>query len=278
VTFFDTAQAYGFGAAEELLGEALAPDLASRREEVVLATKGGLRPEGGGVVRDSGRGWLRSGVESSLRALGVETIDLYQVHWPDPAVPFTETAETLSELVDEGKIAHVGVSNFDVEQMREFSRGYPLESLQPPYHMFRREVEEEILPHAGEHDIGVMAYGPLAHGLLTGQLDEAAEFDADDWREAHPAFAGQTYRTNLRVVDELAGVAADLGCTLSQLAIAWVLAHPAVHVAIVGSRRAAHVTEAAEAASLELPRDALDRVEAILAGAVPIGGATPEGV
>lgn len=278
VNFFDTAQAYGFGASEELLGEALAPDLTQRRDDIVLATKGGIRPEGDGVVRDSSRQWLRSGVESSLRALGVETIDLYQVHWPDPNVAFAETAEALAELVDEGKIAHVGVSNFDAEQMAEFSRTYPVESLQPPYHMFRREVEADALPWAQQHDVGVMAYGPLAHGLLTGALSRDTVFDEGDWRAGHPAFAGEAFRTNLQVVAQLSELAGELGCKLSQLALGWTLAHPAVHVAIVGSTKADHVSDAALASALEPSRATLDRIEEILSGAVPIGGATPEGV
>lgn len=278
INFFDSAQAYGFGASEELLGEALASDLIHQRDEIVLATKGGIRPEGDGVVRDSSREWLRQGVESSLRALGVETIDLYQVHWPDPNVPFADTAEALAELVDEGKIAHVGVSNFDAQQMAEFAQRYPVESLQPPYHMFRREAETDALPYAQQHDVGVMAYGPLAHGLLTGALTESTVFDDDDWRSAHPAFAGEAYRANLKVVEQLSELAGELGCQLSQLAVAWVLAHPAVDVAIVGSTNADHVSDAALASALEPSRATLDRIEEILAGAVAIGGATPEGV
>jgi aryl-alcohol dehydrogenase-like predicted oxidoreductase len=139
VNFFDTAQAYGFGASERLLGSALAPELGSRRDEVVIATKGGLRPNGdGAVVRDASPTWLREGVEQSLRALAVDHIDLYQLHWPDPAVPVAETAAALQELVDEGKVRHVGVSNFDAPQMAAFARTRPVETLQPPYHLFPR--------------------------------------------------------------------------------------------------------------------------------------------
>src|SRR4029077_18343810 len=115
---------------------------------------------------------LRSGVEASLKALAVDHIDLYQVHWPDPDTPFAETAGALQELVEAGKIRHVGVSNFDAAQMAAFARTRPVETLQPPYHLFRRDIEAEVLPYCAEHDIGVLVYGPLAHGLLTGAIDE----------------------------------------------------------------------------------------------------------
>jgi len=278
VTFFDTAQAYGFGASEKLLGSALRPELAGGGDEIVISTKGGLRAVGDGVVRDASPAFLRSGVEESLRHLGVETIDLYLVHWPDPKVPFAETAGALAELVEEGKIRHVGVSNYDVDQMREFSETQPVESLQPPYHMFRRGIEAQILPYCRAEDIGVMVYGPLAHGLLAGALSESTAFGSDDWRASNEAFRGETYRRNLQVVERLGEVASDLGCTLSQLALAWILANPAVHVAIVGSRRAAHVTEAAAASPLVLTSETRARIEEILAGGEQISGATPESI
>src|SRR5262245_38726379 len=170
VNFFDTAQAYGFGASERLLGKALRDELASSRDDLVIATKGGLRKTDTGVVRDASPEWLRRGVDSSLAALGLDHIDLYQVHWPDPAVPFAETAGALGELITEGKIRHVGVSNYTADQIHEFSATLPVETVQPPYHVFRREIEDELLPYCHSEDIGVLVYGPLAHGLLTGTL------------------------------------------------------------------------------------------------------------
>src|SRR5215210_3486681 len=179
INLFDTAQAYGFGASERLLGRALRDELKTNRDALVIATKGGLRMTGDGLVRDSSREWLREGVEDSLRALRVDHIDLYQVHWPDPNVAFAETGEALEELVEEGKIRHAGVSNFDAHQMDEFARTRPVESLQPPYHLFRRGIETDVLPYAQEHDIGILVYGPLAHGLLSGALGEDTEFAPD---------------------------------------------------------------------------------------------------
>src|SRR3954453_9461383 len=270
IPFFDTAQAYGFGASERLLGKALRRELRWARDELVIATKGGLRMTDEGLLRDSSPEWLRQGVDESLRALGVEHIDVYQVHWPDPSVPFAETAGALQELVEQGKIMRVGVSNFDAAQMDEFARTRPVESLQPPYHLFRREIEADVLPYAQEHDIGVLVYGPLAHGLLTGALSEDTEFASDDWRSRSDLFQGETYRRNLGTVRELERFARERGHTVGQLAIAWTLAHPAVDVAIVGSRRAAHIEESAGALEVELGDDDLAEIERIMTGAVSV--------
>jgi aryl-alcohol dehydrogenase-like predicted oxidoreductase len=278
VNIFDTAQAYGFGASERLLGRALRQELDTRRDEVVIATKGGLRKTDGGVARDASPDSLRSGVDSSLRALGVEYIDLYQVHWPDPKVPVAETAGALREMVEAGKIRHVGVSNYDVEQMAEFEKTLPVETVQPPYHLFRREIEDTILPYAREHNIGVLIYGPLAHGLLTGTLNENTRFPADDWRSKSAVFRGETYRRNLAVVRELEKFAKDRGMTVSQLAIAWTLAHPAVHVAIVGARREHHVAESLAAGDISLSEADLTEIDKIMAAATPVTGPSPESV
>ena len=203
ITLFDTAQAYGFGASERLVGRALRDDLDHRRDEVVIATKGGLRMTENGLVRDSSDAWLRQGVEDSLRAIGVDYIDLYQVHWPDPNVAWAETAGVLEELVRDGKIRHVGVSNFDVAEMEQFGHTRPVETLQPPYSLFRRDIETDVLPYTRAHDIGVLVYGPLAHGLLTGGMDERTTFADDDWRSTNPSFHGETFRRNLEKVRDL---------------------------------------------------------------------------
>jgi aryl-alcohol dehydrogenase-like predicted oxidoreductase len=278
IDLFDSAQAYGFGASERLLGRALRDNLDHRRDDVVLATKGGLRMTPDGMVRDSSPAWLRSGVEQSLRALGVDHIDLYQVHWPDPDVSLAETAGALQQLVDEGKIRHVGVSNYSAVQMAEFARTRPVETLQPPYHLFRREIEEGIAPFALEHDIGLLVYGPLAHGLLSGTMDEHTTFSAGDWRSHSPLFAGETFRRNLQTVRELERWATERGHTVSQLAIAWTLAHPAVNVAIVGARRPAHIEDSVGAAEVELTEDDLAEIDQIMAGAVTVAGPSPESV
>jgi hypothetical protein len=208
INFFDTAQAYGFGRAERLLGQALADELRSARESVVIATKGGLRMDGANLVRDASPGWLRKGVEASLDALGTEYIDLYQVHWPDPGTPITETAAALADLLREGLIRHVGVSNYTTAQIGQFSAMLPVETIQPPYHLFRRDIETSLLPYT--------TFGP------------------GDWRARSAAFTGAGFARNLRVVAALRDFAGRRGATLAQLAVAWVLAHPDVQVAIVG--------------------------------------------
>jgi aryl-alcohol dehydrogenase-like predicted oxidoreductase len=273
VTFFDTAQGYGFGESERLLASALRQ---FPREKLVFATKGGLRPVGNGVGRDASPAWIRQGVESSLRALATEYIDLYQLHWPDPATPFEETAEALSKLIAEEKIRHVGVSNFNVEQMEAFGVTLPVETLQPPYHLFRRAIEAEVLPYTAANDIGVLVYGPLAHGLLGGRLGPDTHFTPGDWRAKSSIFKGETFARNLAVVEALRTLASEIGITLAQLATAWTLANPAVNVAIVGTRNADHVDEALAAVEIDLGDEVMDRIDQIMADATPVSGPSPE--
>jgi aryl-alcohol dehydrogenase-like predicted oxidoreductase len=278
VTFFDTAQAYGFGMSERVMGEALRPELRNRRDKVILATKGGLRMEGGKLQRDASARCLRQGVEQSLRNLGVDYVDLYQLHWPDPRTPFEETAEAMGQFVTEGKVRYIGVSNFDVAQMREFEKTRKIDTLQPPYHLFRRDIEKEILPYCREHGIGALVYGPLAHGLLGGRYTPQTTFSSDDWRSKSPAFRGELFEQNLRVVARLRSLAERHGITVPQLAIAWVLANPAVDVAIVGARRPQQLTQTAPAADVELSEETLQEIAQIMKGAAPTGGPSPEGM
>jgi aryl-alcohol dehydrogenase-like predicted oxidoreductase len=276
IDFFDTAQAYGFGAAEKLLADALWEHVG--RDEVIVATKGGLRMEGDALLRDASARWLREGVESSLRNLRTDTIDLYQVHWPDGGTAAEETAGVLEEMVREGKIRHVGVSNYSADQMAELARHGRVETLQPAYSMLRRAIEEKVLPYTAENDIGVLVYGALAHGILSGKMTVQTTFSDDDWRAGSPDFEGEAFRTNLKVVDRLEGFAAERGITMPQLAVAWTLSHPAVQVAIIGARNPAHLEESARAAEVELSGDDRQELEGILADAVPQTGPSPEAV
>jgi aryl-alcohol dehydrogenase-like predicted oxidoreductase len=273
ITLFDTGRVYG--RSEELLGRALADHLRSDRDEIVISTKGGVRASGSenpgdsGVSRDSRATALRSDLETSLATLGVDHIDLYQAHWPDPHVPLAETAAVLGALRDEGKIRHIGVSNFSAAQMAEFAQGTPAETLQPGYSMLHREPETDELPYAHEHDVGVLVYGPLAHGLLTGTaFDPATTFGEHDWRRNHGLFASPTMERNQAVVGRLDAFARERGHSVSQLALAWVLAQPAVHVAIVGTGKAAHLDAAVPALDVELTADDLTALDAILQDAV----------
>lgn len=279
INFFDTAQAYGFGVSERILGRALAAELEADRDAIVIATKGGLRvDEERGLVRDSSPQWLRRGVEESLANLGLDHIDLYQLHWPDADTPFAETGAALGELRDEGKIRHLGVSNFSVEQMEELSRTLPVETAQPPFHLFRREIERDVLPYARENEIGVLVYGPLAHGLLGGAMTEDTTFPGDDWRRQSSVFQGETFRRNLDAVRRLSELAEERELTVSQLAIAWTLSNPAVHVAIVGARSPDHIAESVGAADLRLDDEDLAQIEEIMGDSVQVAGPSPETV
>jgi aryl-alcohol dehydrogenase-like predicted oxidoreductase len=182
-------------------------------------------------------------------------------------------------MVAEGKVRHVGVSNFGSEEMDAFSATLPVETLQPPYHLFRRDIEREILPYTTSHDIGVLVYGPLAHGLLGGRLSADHRFAPDDWRARSAVFRGEPFRRNLEVVAALEQLARDdLGVPVSRLAMAWTLANPAVDVAIVGTRSPAHVDDAVAAADLELDHQVLGRIDDIMRDAVSVGGPSPESV
>lgn len=276
INFFDTAQAYGFGTAERLLSRALREEIRSRRNEVVLATKGGLRVENGKLLRDASRKWLRQGLEKSLENLGTDYVDLYQVHWPDSNTPMEETTAALEEFVHEGKVRYVGVSNFNAQQMAEFEKTRKLDALQPPYHMFRRDVEKGILPYCEAHGVGVLVYGPLAHGLLAGKYTPNKAFPKDDWRSRNEAFHGKTFRDNLEVVERLKEFAQARGHTVAELAIAWTLAKRSVDVAIVGARRPQQIVETASAVDFHLSDRDLREIDEILKDVMPTGWPTPE--
>ena len=270
ITFFDTAQAYGFGVSERLLADALWSQVG--RDRVVVATKGGLRKEGNTLHRDASARWLREGVEASLRNLRTDYIDLYQVHWPDPKTPAEETGRALADLVREGKIRHAGVSNYSPGQMTELAQYGPVETDQPPYHMFHRDIEAEVLPYAEKNDIGVLVYGPLAHGLLSGTMTKQTTFAADDWRGSSADFKGEKFARDLELVERLKQYA----ITLPQLAIAWAISNPAVDVAIVGARHPVHLDDPAAAADITFSTWERDEIDAILANAVEIVGPAPE--
>ncbi|MER6664020.1 aldo/keto reductase [Amycolatopsis japonica] len=277
VNLFDTAQAYGFGKSEAMLGKALREELKRDRDNLVIATKGGIKPRSE-RPRDSRREWLTQGIEDSLRFLDVDHIDLYQIHWPDSDAPAEETAGILQEFVDAGKIRHVGVSNYDTAGLAAFDKTRPVETLQPPYHLFRRDIETDPLPYARENDIGVLVYSPLGSGLLTGAFTPETTFEKTDWRSRSSAFTGETFQRNLAVVDGLKEFAAGKGISVSQLAIAWTLAQPGVHVAIVGARKAANIEASLAAADIDLSADELAEIDRLTADAVPVSGASPEGV
>ena len=279
VNFFDTAQAYGWGASERLLGEVLADDLASRRDEIVISTKSGVRAEGSKRLRDASPDFLRAGIEDSLRNLGVDHVDVFYVHWPTPdTTPWEETAAALDAFVREGKTRYLGVSNYSADDMTEFERHRKIDVLQPPDHLFRRDAEQDIFPYCREHRIGTHIYGPMAHGLLTGKFSKHWEFEDGDWRKGHPLFETEAFERNIDAVDALERFASERGSSVAQLAVAWTLHNAAVDTAIVGVRKPDHIEGTAPAAEIDLSEDDLRQIDEIAegAGAMAMSGPTPE--
>lgn len=258
IDWIDTAEVYGDGVSERLVGKAIQ----GRRDDVVVATKVAPQPEGSGFRSDD----VRQACEGSLERLGIDRIDLYQLHWPDPqGTPLEETWGAMATLQDEGKVGSIGVSNFDREQIERCLAIRHVDSLQPEFSMLNRENAEPIR-WCGEQGVGVVSYGPLAFGLLTGAITADTRFPPGDWRglkQTEGPFADLA--RSLELVERLRPVAERLGCSLSQLALAWNVHQPGVTAAIAGSRNPAHVRTNAAAGDIELDETTLAELDAILA-------------
>lgn len=263
INWIDTAAVYGLGHSEEVVARAL--DGISDRPYIF--TKCGLVwDERGNISNSLKRDSIRREVEASLRRLRVEVIDLYQIHWPNPDEDIEEGWSTLAELQKEGKVRYIGVSNFSVEQMQRAMRIAPISSLQPPYNLLNRSIEKEILPFCQEHNIGVIAYSPMASGLLTGKVtaEWVRNLPEDDWRKRSPEFNEPRLSRNLRLVEKLREIGSRHGKSPAEVAIAWVLRHPAVTGAIVGARRPDQVEGIIGAADFRLSQEELDEIEQFL--------------
>ena len=210
---------------------------------------------------------VRREAEASLRRLGVDVIDLYQIHWPYPDEEIEEGWGEMSRLVEEGKVRYIGVSNFNVSQMERIKKIHPIASLQPPYSMLKRGIEAEILPYCAENNIGVIVYSPMQKGLLTGAVtkERVAQFAPDDHRRNDPQFQEPELSVNLELVEKLRGIAAKYGKTPAQLAVAWVLRRPEVTSAIVGIRRPSQIEEIVPAADFDISQEDLELIERLLA-------------
>lgn len=276
VTFIDTARAYGFGRAERIVGEALRVVLDTCRDEVVIATKGGVRATPEGHVRDASAAFLRDGLEESLRWLDTDHVDVFFIHWPDPAVPIAETAGTVAEFVAEGKVRHVGLSNHGPEQIGEFSEVLPVSVVQSPYSLLRRGIERELLQYCAAEGIGVVTYGALVQGLLSGRIGRDTVFPPDDWRVTSPIFSGPGFENNVGIVEELGALADEFGVGLPELALAWVLSSPSVDCAIFGARDERHLPAVYRSVATVLSDDLLQRIEDVVRRATPVGGPSPE--
>lgn len=256
VNWIDTAAAYGFGHSEEVVGRALR----GLPERPLVFTKCSLlEGPGGKVLHSLKRDSIRREAEASLKRLGVDAIDLYQIHWPDPDEDIEEGWRALAELREEGLVRHIGVSNFNVAQLRRAREVAPVETLQPEYSLIAREVEAEILPYAEREGIGVIAYSPMGSGMLTGSMtrERAESLPGSDWRSRDRRFREPRLAGHLATAARVGAVAERLGVAPGAVAVAWTLRNPAVDGAIVGMRRPDQVPELLAAASLELPEDAL---------------------
>ncbi|HEX3930109.1 MAG TPA: aldo/keto reductase [Nocardioides sp.] len=263
VNWIDTAAAYGLGHSEEVVGRALA----GVDERPYVFTKASLVPgPGGRVLHSLKRDSILREAEASLGRLGVDAIDLYQIHWPDPEVDIEEGWAALAELKEQGLVRHIGVSNFDTAQLTRIQQIAPVETLQPPYSLIDRHIEDEILPYVAAEDIGVIVYSPMASGLLTGAMtrERIAGLPDDDWRKHDRRFREPQLSRHLALVERLRTVAARHDATPGAVAAAWTLRNPAVHGAILGFRRPDQVESVLTAASLVLSDTDVTDIEATI--------------
>jgi aryl-alcohol dehydrogenase-like predicted oxidoreductase len=264
ISWIDTAPAYGLGHSEELVGQALK----QVSERPVIATKCGiLWNEKKEKVTCLKRQSIRDECHASLKRLDIEVIDLYQMHWPDPDEDLEEAWEEMTRLCQEGKVRYIGVSNFNVEQIKRAQKIHPVASLQPPYSMLRRQVEDELLDYCAQNDIGVVAYSPMQRGLLTGKFsaERLAGLPLDDHRRRNPDFHDPQFTATLQLVEQLAEIAERNGKTCAQLAVSWVLRRPEVTAAIVGARRPEQIAETAPASDWNLDKADVEQIEQLLA-------------
>jgi aryl-alcohol dehydrogenase-like predicted oxidoreductase len=262
MTWIDTAEVYGRGQSEELVAQAVRdyPD-------VMVFTK--VAPKGSGTGLEAAN--VRAAAEKSLKRLGRDVIDLYQVHWPDGGVPVEETWQAMAELVDDGLVRWIGVSNFDVSLMERCEKIRHVDSLQPHFSMLYRRPLDDVLPYCEKNGVGSIAYGPLGFGLLTGAITMDTQFADDDWRSGklgmgnyEKLFAPDARKKNLAIVEKLKELAADRGITVGQLALAWTSHQTGVTAAIAGSRSSVHTVENAGAGEVSLTKKDLEEIEAIL--------------
>jgi aryl-alcohol dehydrogenase-like predicted oxidoreductase len=262
VDFLDTADMYGVGRNEELIGRAIA----DRRDKVFLATKfGNVRGADGSFGGVCGTpDYVRSACEASLKRLGVETIDLYYQHRVDPNVPIEETVGAMARLVEEGKVRFLGLSEARPETVRRAHAVHPIAALQTEYSLWSRDAEAELLPTVRELGIAYVAYSPLGRGFLTGQFQSPADFPEDDTRRRHPRFQGENFEKNIALVREIEAMAAEKGCSAAQLALAWVLAQGEDIVPIPGTKRRRWLDQNIGALDVTLSRADIERIDAIL--------------
>ena len=276
IDFLDTADMYGMGANEELVGRAIK----GRRQGVVLATKfGNVRDPANPTARAiNGRPeYVRSACEASLRRLGVETIDLYYQHRVDPDTPIEDTVGAMADLVRQGKVRYLGLSEAAPETIIRAASVHPIAALQTEYSLWSRDPEDEILPTVRELGIGFVPYSPLGRGFLTGRFRSIDDFEPGDFRRQNPRFQGENFARNLRLLDEVNAMARDKGCTPSQLALAWVMSQGDDIVPIPGTKRRKYLEENVGALDVRLSGADLARIDRVLPPGMAAGTRYPEG-
>jgi len=273
INLIDTAPVYGQGRSEEIVGEALRQH--GGREAVIVATKVGLDWTTGKVERNSTRQRIHQELGDSLRRLQTDYIDIYQVHWPDPLVPIEEVALTLRELREQGKIRAIGVSNYSPQEMARFEAIAPIHTIQPPYNLFEREIEHDVLPYAVRRGITTLTYGALCRGLLSGAMHVGRQFAKDDMRKiSDPKFQQPHFAEYLDAASKLDAYARDhFGKRVIHLAVRWLLDQPGVGIALWGARRPEQLAPIREVSGWSLTKDDFATIDAILAESIrnPVG-------
>lgn len=263
INWIDTAPVYGLGRSEEVVGEAIR----DRRDELIIATKcGRVWDETRTIGKRLTKASVKAELEASLSRLKIDQIDLYQMHWPEPDEEIEEGWSTIVELIQEGKVRYGGVSNFSLEQLKRVQAIHPVTSLQPPYSMFRRAIEQDLLPFCAEEQIGVIAYSPMQAGLLTGKFtkESAAALAETDWRKRNPYFNEPQLSVNLATIDRLRPIAERNDLTMAQLALSWLLRDQVMTAAIVGARKTGQIGETFRASGKQLSAEDLENIESIL--------------
>ncbi|MEA3152010.1 MAG: hypothetical protein QOD56_2949 [Gammaproteobacteria bacterium] len=271
INLIDTAPVYGFGRSEEIVGKALVD---GRRWNAIIATKVGLDWKNSQPFRNARKARIIEEAESSLRRLRTDVIDLYQVHWPDPLTPIAETAEAVSALHRAGKIRAVGVSNFSPAQMDEFRKVAPLHTAQPPYNLFERAIEQDVLPYCQEEKIALLAYGSLCRGLLSGSMSTSSRFTGDDLRKNDPKFRSPRFQQYLDAVERLDQFARErFNRGVIHLAVRWVLDRGELNIALWGARRAEQLSPITDVLGWRIDDAAMTEIDRILRETIkdPVG-------